>query len=178
VTSTRSPGRHPAAAIDSPIVVDALAAIGTTHVVIVPDTHQRTVLELIDTRTDLPVVRAATEDDVLGICAGLWMAGRKPVALIQQLGLFASANALRAFSHDHRVPLAIVAGLYGRQLGREVFSDDQPSAVRLCVPLLEALELTWTLVERPEDSHLIAPTLAAAFEDQETRVVLIGAPTT
>jgi sulfopyruvate decarboxylase subunit alpha len=176
VTTIHDPGRYHATSIDSSVVVGALTAIRTTHVVLVPDTHQRTVLEAIDARPDLPVVRAATEDDVLGICAGLWMAGRRPVAFIQQLGLFASANALRAFSHDQRVPLAIVAGLYGRQAGREV-SDDQPSAVRMCIPLLEALELSWALVEGPEDSHLLAPTLAAAFDHRETRVVLIGAPT-
>ena len=164
----------PVAAAD---VVNVLAEIGATHVVTVPDTHQRTVMAALDAST-MPVVRAATEDDVLAICAGLWMAGETPVALIQQLGLFASVNALRAFTHDQGVPLAVLAGLYGRDVEAAVASDGQPSAVRLCMPLLDALRIRWTLVDRSEDVTRIGPALSAAFADECTSVVLLGAPTT
>jgi phosphonopyruvate decarboxylase len=157
-------------------VVAAVVRAGTTHVVTVPDTHQKSVMSALD-ETKLPVVRAASEDDVLGICAGLWMAGKQPLALVQQLGLFASVNALRAFTHDQRVPLAILAGLYGRNVELEV-GDDPASAVRLCPPLLETLGIRTTLVERAEDSAAIAPALAAAFGSTCTSVVLLGAPTT
>jgi sulfopyruvate decarboxylase TPP-binding subunit len=162
--------------VDAATVVDALDALDATHVVTVPDTHQRTVMELLDQR-QVPVVRAATEDDVLAICAGLWMGGRRPVALIQQLGLFASVNALRAFTHDQHVPLAIVAGMYGRDVGLPV-EEDPASAVRLCLPLLDALGLRALLVDRAADAPAIAPALAAAFEESVTSVVLLGAPTT
>jgi sulfopyruvate decarboxylase TPP-binding subunit len=157
-------------------VVAALSAIGTTHVVTVPDTNQRTVLTQLDALGTPPVIRAAAENDVLGICAGLWMAGQKPVAAIQQLGLFASVNALRAFTHDQQVPLAILAGLYGRHVDRRP-EDDQPSAVRLCRPLLDGLELRWCQVEGPQDQHHIAPALDAAFTERCTSIVLLGAPT-
>jgi len=162
--------------IAADVVVGALRAMGATHVVTVPDTNQRTVLELLDGDPGLPVLRAATEDDVLGLCAGLWLAGAMPVAAIQQLGLFASANALRGITHDMGIPLAILAGLYGRELDRAP-DDSSASAVRLCVPLLEALELPWTLVEGPETESEIARGLAAAFEQRCTSVVLLGAPT-
>jgi non-heme chloroperoxidase len=182
--ATARPGTPPAPAATPPVaapvraevVLDALAAIGATHVVTVPDTVQRSVLAALDARGAPPVIRAATELDVLGICAGLWMAGRRPVALIQQLGLFASANALRAFTHDQAVPLAILAGLFGREVTRAV-DDRQPSAVRLCAPLLDALEIPWTLVEGPGDQAQIASGLARAFDEPGTSVVLIGAPT-
>jgi sulfopyruvate decarboxylase TPP-binding subunit len=153
----------------------ALEDLGTTHVVTVPDTHQKTVMTALDA-SSIPVVRAATEDDVLAICAGLWMAGHRPVALIQQLGLFASANALRAFTHDQRVPLAILAGLYGRDVEQTV-EDDAASAVRLCVPLLEALGVRSVLVDHPGQADRILPGLTAAFAEQCTSVVLLGAPT-
>jgi sulfopyruvate decarboxylase TPP-binding subunit len=169
-----------AAAVATPVcaadVVDAIEALGTTHVVTVPDTHQRTVMAALDdSRT--PMVRAATEDDVFAICAGLWMAGAIPVALIQQLGLFASVNALRAFTHDQGVPLAVLAGLYGRNVDADL-SDGQSSAVRLCIPLLDALEIRWTMIERTDDAPAIAPALSAAFVESCTSVVLLGAPTT
>lgn len=162
-------------AVAGEAVVNALRAIGTTHVVTVPDTNQRTVLELLDT-SDIPVVRAATEDDVAGICAGLWMAGAKPVALIQQLGLFAAVNGIRGVTHDMHVPLAILAGLYGRELDRSL-GDSSQSAVRLCTPLLDTLELRWALIEGPDDAGDIAPTLDVAFQEVTTSIVLLGAPT-
>jgi sulfopyruvate decarboxylase TPP-binding subunit len=158
-------------------IVAALEAIGTTHVVTVPDTHQRTVLARLAEPGRPPVVRAATELDVLGICAGLWMAGRRPVALVQQLGLFASVNALRAFTHDQHVPLAILAGLYGRDTSRAVHDESQVSAVRLMVPLLSALGVRYALIEQPSEADLVRRTLAAAFEEGCTSVALLGAPT-
>lgn len=158
------------------VVLDALREVGVTHVVTVPDTNQRTVLDALDGGA-LPVVRCATEDDVFGVCAGLWMAGHRPLALVQQLGLFAGANVLRGVTHDLRVPLAILAGLYGRELDRDP-ADSAASAVRLCLALLDALGLPWTLVEGPADAGAIASGLAAAFDERGTSVVLLGAPTT
>jgi sulfopyruvate decarboxylase TPP-binding subunit len=157
------------------VVVAAVREAGITHVVTVPDTSQRTVMELLD-EGDLPVVRAATEDDVAGICAGLWMAGARPLALIQQLGLFAGVNAMRGVTHDMRIPLAVLAGLYGRELDRAP-EDSASSAVRLCAPLLDALEYRWTLVEGPDREGEIAPRLAAAFDERVTSIVVLGAPT-
>jgi phosphonopyruvate decarboxylase len=126
--------------------------------------------------SQIPVVRATTEDDVLAICAGLWMSGAKPMALIQQLGIFASVNALRAFTHDQAVPLAILAGLYGRNVD-VVPEEDTASAVRLCIPLLDALEIDWTLIDDGEQAGEIGPGLAHAFDEGCTSVVLLGAPT-
>jgi sulfopyruvate decarboxylase TPP-binding subunit len=165
-----------AESLSAAMVIDAIDEVGITHFVTVPDTHQRTMLEQLDADVARPLVRAATEDDVLGICAGLWIAGQRPLAVIQQLGLFAAANALRWIRHDVRVPLPILAGLYGRDV-RAAVADDSGSAVRLCTPLLDALEIPWSLVEGPADVARIAATLRAAFDQESIRVVLLGAPT-
>lgn len=164
-----------AEAVPAGVVMAAIREVAITHVVTVPDTNQRTVLEALDA-SELPVIRAATEDDVAGICAGLWMAGARPLALIQQLGLFAGVNCIRGVTHDMRIPLAVLAGLYGRELDRAP-ADSAGSAVRLCLPLLDALELRHVLVEGPADAGAIAPGLAAAFDEGCTSVVLLGAPT-
>lgn len=142
-----------------------------------PDTNQRTVLDLLDERGLIPVVRCATEDDVFGVCAGLWLAGQRPVAVIQQLGLFAGANALRGMVHDQRIPLAVIAGMYGRDVTRPL-SQDPASAVRLCTPLLDALEIPWSLVESPADAPTIGPRLREAQTAHRAHIVLLGAPTT
>jgi sulfopyruvate decarboxylase TPP-binding subunit len=158
-------------------ILAALRAAGATHVVIVPDTSQKTVLDLLDAQSDLPVIRCAAEDDVFGVCAGLWFAGQRPIAVIQQLGLFAGANVLRGMVHDQRAPIAILAGMYGRDVNHEL-PDDPGSAVRLCTPLLDALEIPWRLVEGPADADVIEAELAAAFDEERASAVLLGAPTT
>jgi len=158
-------------------VVAALLAADVSHVVTVPDTHQRTVLDALDERQEPPVVRAATEDDVLGICAGLWIGGGRPVALIQQLGIFASVNALRGLTYDLCVPLSILAGLYGREVELDVAAS-QKSSVRLCQPVLDALAIPWVLIDDPADAERIGAALAAPFARGGAQVVLLGAPTT
>ncbi|MCW3062920.1 MAG: hypothetical protein JWN32_92 [Solirubrobacterales bacterium] len=164
------------ASVPAETVLMAFAELKITHVVTVPDTNQRTVLAAVADDSRWPTVRAATEDDVAGICLGLWIAGRRPVAVIQQLGLFAAANALRAVAHDYAAPLPILAGLYGREVDRDVTASRR-SAVRLCIPLLDALEIPWSLVEGPEDADGISEGLAAAFDRGGVSVVLLGAPT-
>jgi sulfopyruvate decarboxylase subunit alpha len=176
----------PVSAVATPIsgavVAAAIVEVGATHLVTVPDTNLRTVLRHLGataaapTVPAVPTVRAATEDDVLGICAGLWLAGARPVALMQQVGLFASVNSLRAFTHDQRIPLAIVAGLYGRDVTASV-PEQRSASVRLCPPLLDALGIRWQLIEGPAQAGEIAAGLALAYREHCTSVVLIGAPT-
>jgi sulfopyruvate decarboxylase TPP-binding subunit len=157
-------------------IADALTLAEVTHVVTVPDTHQRTVLDLLEERRRVPVVRAATEDDVLGICAGLWIGGRRPVALIQQLGIFASVNALRGITYDLQMPLSILAGVYGREVDRAI-GDSPKSSVRLCLPVLEALGIRARLLDGPVGADDLGRWLAEPFVALDTGVVLLGAPT-
>lgn len=157
-------------------VMAAIQGAGVTHAVTVPDTHQRTLLVALDRQDRIPVVRATTEADVFGICGGLWIAGHRPLAVIQQVGLFAGANALRGITYDLGLPLAILAGLYGRDTSRPV-SASRRSSVRLCPPFLDALGIHSVIVEGPADAPLVEKTLTEAFAEPRTSVVLLGAPT-
>jgi sulfopyruvate decarboxylase len=164
------------AGVPADVVLDALCHAGATYVVVVPDTNQRSVLELLEEHQIVPVVRCAAEDDVFGVCAGLWLAGHRPVALIQQLGLFAGTNVLRGMVHDQHIPLAILASLYGRDLDRTL-AEDPASSVRLCTPLLDALQIPWSLIDSPDDARRIGVELAEALDGGRPCVVLLGAPT-
>jgi sulfopyruvate decarboxylase TPP-binding subunit len=166
--------------VATPVPSEALqVAIGdarVSHVVTVPDTHQRTLLERLTDDASRPLIRAATEDDVFGICTGLWLSGHRPLAVIQQLGLFAAANSLRWVAHDVRTPLPILAGLYGRDVEVPV-AGDAASAVRLCPPLLEALQIRYEIIDHPSRLPRVPEAIRAAFDERDVRVVLLGAPT-
>jgi sulfopyruvate decarboxylase TPP-binding subunit len=163
-----------AQSVPAETIAEAIRAAGITHAVTVPDTHQQTLLAALDDDQDPVIVRAGTEDDVLGICVGLWIAGMRPLAVIQQLGLFASVNALRWMRHEALAPVPILAGMFGRDINLAVDADPR-SAVRLCPPLLDVLAIPWALVEGPQDAGAI--TAALRSSDPGPRVVLLGAPT-
>jgi sulfopyruvate decarboxylase TPP-binding subunit len=164
-----------ATGVTAEVILEAIAEVGITHVVIVPDTHQRSVLERLQ-HTGPPVLRCATEADVMGVSAGLWMAGARPLVMIQQLGIYAGANSLRAFANEHQVPICMLAGLYARDVELPV-EENPGSAVRLAIPILQVLGVRTTLIETAEQAPEIAPALAAAFEQGIASAVLLGAPT-
>jgi sulfopyruvate decarboxylase len=163
-----------AQSVSAETIAEAIRGAGITHAVTVPDTHQQTLLAALNHEHEPAIVRAGTEDDVLGICVGLWIAGMRPLAVIQQLGLFASVNALRWIRHEALTPLPILAGMFGRDVNLAVDADPR-SAVRLCPPLLDALAIPWALVEGPQDVDAIEAALGST--DPGPRVVLLGAPT-
>ena len=74
--------------------------LGVTHVVTVPDTHQRTLLTGLYNEPRLKVITVSTEDEAICINAGLWMGGQEPILLIQNLGVFAAMNALRGIAPE------------------------------------------------------------------------------
>ncbi|MGH9847960.1 MAG: hypothetical protein ACREEM_55445, partial [Blastocatellia bacterium] len=74
---------RPARAVDAQALLDAMRSAGITHVLTVPDTHQRTLPALL-AETDTPkLITVCTEDEAIGINAGLYIGGARPMLLIQ-----------------------------------------------------------------------------------------------
>lgn len=107
-----------AESVPAEILHDAIRELGITHVVTVPDTHQKTLLSRLFDDQQLRVVTVATEDDAFGVTAGLYMGGAVPMMVIQQLGVFAGVNALRGIALDMNVPTLVLAGLFGRDVSK------------------------------------------------------------
>src|SRR4051812_22002213 len=109
-----------AASVPAGLLYDEIKRLGITHVVTVPDTHQRTLLDLLYGDPALRTLTVSTEDEAFGINAGLYMGGAVPMVVLQQVGLFASVNTLRGIALDMGVPTFILAGLFGRDVSRTV----------------------------------------------------------
>ena len=61
--------------------------------------------------------RAAVREDVaIGLAAGAYLAGRRPVALMQNSGLGVSLNALASLNLIYRIPVLLVVSLRGYQI--------------------------------------------------------------
>jgi phosphonopyruvate decarboxylase len=62
----------------------------------------------------LSYVAAASEGEAVGIGAGAWLAGRKPVVLLQNSGLGNAVNPLTSLNFPFRIPLLLIASWRGQ----------------------------------------------------------------
>ena len=103
-----------AQSISAADLLDALHDAGVTDVVAVPDTHQRSLIELLQADDAIRFIQTTTEDEAVALGAGLIVGGRRPVLQIQHAGLYACVNNLRGVAIDGEFPLVLLIGLLGR----------------------------------------------------------------
>jgi len=95
-------------------VCAGLHAVGSRHVVYVPDNPLSHVLRILggsfpDVRTTL----ATREEEAFGIAAGLYLGGARPAVMLQSSGLGNSLNALTSLLLPYKIPALIIISLRG-----------------------------------------------------------------
>jgi sulfopyruvate decarboxylase subunit alpha len=165
-----------AEAIPAVDLLQSLRDVGVTDVVAVPDTHQRSLIALLERDEGIRLIQAATEDEAVALAAGLIVGGRKPAVQIQHAGLYACVNHLRGIAGDGRFPMVFLIGLLGRDPYR-MPSEHAGSMVRLAEPLLDTMQVPHWLLDRPGDLGMVAEAFAAAEERQGPTALLVGVNT-
>jgi sulfopyruvate decarboxylase TPP-binding subunit len=162
------------------IAGDALArrirALGVTHIICVPDTNLKTTIAALH-GPDMPaMLYACTEDEAMGINAGLYITGHRPLMLIQNNGLYACLNTLKAIALDAEVPTCMVIGEYGRDPRKA--SEDNPSRqVRLLRPTLRTWGIDTYSLEGPESLDQLDLAWQQAWENKTAVAAVVGAVT-
>ena len=162
--------------VSAAAIVDELRKLGVTHVINVPDTHQRTVLAELARQSSIRLITACTEDEAIAIAAGLYVGGQRPVVLIQQVGLLAALNNVKGICLDARIPTCMLVGYFGRDVTRTA-RDNPARAVHLIEPTLDAWGVPYFPLESPADLPSIAAAYRRSLDDQGPSVILVGAPT-
>lgn len=157
-------------------IVREIEALGITHVVNVPDTHQKSVLALLARRSHPTLVTACTEDEAVGINAGLYVGGKRSMLLIQNTGLLASINCIKGIAMDARIPTFMLVGLFSRDVTKAP-ADDPKRVINRISPTLDTWEIPWYPLERPDQLGAIAEAFQRSLETRGPTVVLVGAPT-
>jgi sulfopyruvate decarboxylase TPP-binding subunit len=165
-----------ALSVPSTQIVDELLALDITHVVNVPDTHQRTLLAELARQSRMRLLTACTEDEAIAINAGLWVGGQRPILSIQHVGLLAALNNVKGIAMDARVPTCMLVGYFGRDVTRSA-RDNAARAVSLIEPTLDAWGVPYFPIESPDDIGAIRKAYDTSLEREGPSVVLIGAPT-
>lgn len=145
--------------IDGCALAEELRALGVTHVVSVPDTVQKSALAALSAQGTPRVLYVCTEDEAMGINAGLYITGHRPMLLIQNNGLYACLNTLKTIALDARVPTFMLIGQFGRDPSLPPGASPKRMVNRL-EPTLEVWGVPYVRLEGPAD----LPKLRAAWE--------------
>jgi sulfopyruvate decarboxylase TPP-binding subunit len=157
-------------------LVEQIVAAGTTHVVTVPDTHQKSLLGLLADRSVPELITTCTEDDAMGINLGLYMGGKRPMLLIQNSGFYAAMNTVRGLALDAQVPACLLIGEFARN-PRVAPSEHTMRLVHLLEPTLDTWKIPYYRLDRPEDLSRIPTAMDHAWRARGPVALLVGAPT-
>ena len=162
--------------VPAQLLLDQIQACGVSHVLTVPDTHQKTLLALLAAQEQPRLLTVCTEDEAVGINLGLYAGGQRPMLLIQNNGLYASLNAIKALSLDARVPLFMLIGEFARDASK-ASSENALRAVRLLAPTLDTWDIPHYELESVDDAPLVRRAYEQAQQERRPTAVIVGAPT-
>ena len=168
-----TPLAHP---VEGRAIAAELRRLGISHVIVVPDTLQRTLIAAIAEQGDPVLLPVATEDEAMAINAGLYIAGQQPMLLVQNSGFFACLNTLRAIALEAQVPTLMFVGEFGRDVTKPTSEHASPR-VRVVEPTLRVWDVPFYRLDAPEDMANVGTALHQSHERRGPVIVLVGAPT-
>ncbi len=116
-------------------------------------------------------LRLTREENGVGICAGAYLAGGRPMMLIQSTGLGNMINALESLNVICKIPLPVLTswrGVYGEYIEAQV-----PLGVHLPA-ILKGAELEYTIIEDVEKIYLLENVIKDAFKNLRPHIALIS----
>ena len=125
------------------VLRDGLVECGTDFVVGLPCSGFSAAQALLAADPAVAYVPVAHEGTGIGLCAGAWLGGRRPAALIENFGLFAAAYHLLRGHYSYGIPTLLVAEYRGDLGDQEFFAESG----ELTEPLLAAMRINTRVVD-------------------------------
>jgi len=101
--------------IDCRDICFLLKKFGLNFSVGVPCSILKGIIACLQADPEIPYVPATREDEALGIATGAYLAGRKPLVLMQNSGLGSSISALASLNLIYKIPLLLIISWRGYQ---------------------------------------------------------------
>ncbi|WP_406645551.1 decarboxylase [Aliisedimentitalea scapharcae] len=155
-------------------IIELIKQAGLREIVAVPDiVTSDGLLWPISRDPDFRLTRVCKEDEGVSICGAMSYNGTRAILMMQQTGLMDSLNAIRAIGVDYELPIVMMVGLQGKD---PAVHPDQSAAygVRIIRPVLDAMELSHSLIEEPDDVAHIPDAIAQAYAQSRPHIFLIG----
>jgi len=148
------------ARIDGAAFVDALSERGFRFLTGVPCSIFGPLYKELEKRPDLHYLPSVREDSAVGIAVGAYMAGQRPVVMMQNSGLGYSLNAFTSLAMIYEIPLLVLVswrGYLGNDapehlvIGRSMLQVlDAVGARRFVLGEREGLQDLWSAMESLE----------------------------
>ena len=151
-------------------IIEELKKNKFTHVVWLPDSETNFMYQQLMEEPSLDLVPVSREGETMAIAAGLWVGGKRPVALIQNTGIFESGDSIRGLGLDVDQPLVMLVGYRGWD--RHGISRD--SAGKFIEHVLHAWGINYYLVETDDDASRISLAVEEAERTAKPVAVLMG----
>jgi len=119
-----------------------------------------------------PYLPAVREDTAVGVAAGAWLAGRRPVVLMQNSGLGTSLNALASLSLMYGLPVLLIVTWRGYE-GRD--APEHLLTGRITLPLLDLLGIPHRVLAH-DSVEADLDWASRALETHSTPVALVVRP--
>lgn len=124
---------------------DRLLGAGFDFFTGVPDSTFKALLREIESRPEFGYVTAVSENVAVGVAAGAYLGGRRPVVVMQNTGLALAINPLASLAIIYRIPILLLIGWRGHD-GTD--SPEHRVIGASTLPLLDALHVPYFVPDR------------------------------
>ena len=124
----------------------------------------------LESQTDIQYVPSTREDEAIGIATGAYLAGRRPMVLMQNSGLGNVVNALTSMVLLYRIPLLLVIS------GRGFRIEDAPEHSiigEIMIKLLETIGVQTEIVSKEDPAAAILTTARNIAENGTTAAIIL-----
>lgn len=150
-------------------IAETLVALGVSDVVWLPDSALGPWEEELERSPELRLIRVCREGEIWATCAGIYLGGGSPLAMLQTTGLFDSGDALRNVLYDLQIPIFAVIGARSW-----LVEGSRDSARRFALPVLDAWEIDYVLIENTAEKERLAEHYRACRAAGRPGAVLIA----
>jgi phosphonopyruvate decarboxylase len=146
-----------------------LKAHGFNFAAGVPCSILKDIITHLMTHSEISYVPATREDEAMGIATGAYLAGKKPVVLMQNSGLGNAVNPLTSLGLLYKISVLLVISWRGYQ------GKDAPEHLimgRVITKLLEDLGVPFQIMSK-EDPQAAVITSVKSMEEQKIPVAIL-----
>jgi sulfopyruvate decarboxylase subunit alpha len=149
-------------------IVDGLKKAGINFVATLPDEKILEVIRAVEKDPVLKHVPLCREEEGIGICAGAYLAGKKPAIVMQNAGFLNSCNALTTTSLQFQIPILMLI-YYAGDIGDRGFT----TVGSVTEPVLQAMGFRSYVLRRREEIDEIMRGAQVLVEDSKKPVAVL-----
>jgi sulfopyruvate decarboxylase alpha subunit len=136
-------------------ITDELAKSQIKLVASLPDNWINKLLDIIEADERFEHIPVNREESAVGLCSGAYMGGMGSAALMGASGFMTLIYALTKINYTYNIPIFMIVTLRGD------FNDPQKAHVSNGLylrPLMESISMSYTVIAKPEDIHMVSRT--------------------